>query len=162
MPACSKYSMLCGSRLSPMLKHGNISRSSINTCRPCRHSSPAATAPAGPAPIIKTSTNSGDRSITDNVWGIWPTDYTTSRQLLLAKKRHDQANRNDAQCHGQSECLQRRGFAQSEQTERQHRAQCRETHSKPCSAIFSPALFLKKNPIIDADAEEQHERQYVE
>ena len=39
-----------------MLKRGNCSRSSTNTPSPWRHSSAAATAPDGPAPIINTST----------------------------------------------------------------------------------------------------------
>src|SRR5579864_1282659 len=48
--------MLCGSRLSPIEKRGKCWRSSTNTERPARRRSAAATAPAGPAPMIATST----------------------------------------------------------------------------------------------------------
>ena len=49
------YSMLCGSRLSPMEKRGNCSRSRISTRRYLVRSIAAATEPAGPAPMIRTS-----------------------------------------------------------------------------------------------------------
>src|SRR5258708_6170426 len=48
--------MLWGSRLSPIEKRGKCWRSSTRTERPARRKSAAATAPAGPAPMIATST----------------------------------------------------------------------------------------------------------
>src|SRR5947209_20521140 len=47
--------MLLGRRLSPMTKRGNVCFSTIRTLKPSRCSKEAATAPAGPAPMISTS-----------------------------------------------------------------------------------------------------------
>src|SRR5260221_10866544 len=53
---CSSDLMQRGSRLSPMTKRGNFSRSTTRTEYPARWIIEAATEPAGPAPITKTST----------------------------------------------------------------------------------------------------------
>src|SRR5262249_2182191 len=56
-PASCRRSMQCGRRLSPMTKRGNFCFSTTSSRKPSRCNSAAAEEPAGPAPMISTSTS---------------------------------------------------------------------------------------------------------
>src|SRR5688572_13267464 len=105
--------MLCGSKLSPMLKRGNCSRSSIRTCRSCCRSNAAATDPAGPAPMMTTSTffNVSPVSQPLSYGDLKPLGRNLIVSCCNSKTGDDQTYGDCSDQHRQAESLQSRSLA---------------------------------------------------
>src|SRR4051812_38011998 len=147
MPAFSRYSMLCGSRLSPMEKRGNCSRSITSTWRPCWRSSAAATEPAGPAPTMRISAVS--ICIASDMFAFF----------IGAKTGNNQPDQRGPQQHRQAEGLQRRGRAQAQQAEGQNGIRGGHADRQPWRMIAAVRMLLHEDAVIDADTQQQHQRQ---
>src|SRR5450830_746327 len=134
--------MLCGNRLSPMEKRGNCSRSITSTACPCRRSKAAASAPAGPAPMIRTSCCSILFSV------------VIRGRYRVGKARGNEPDQGHADEHGQTKRVQGRGAAECQQAEGKQGTDGRQAHCEPGKAAVVLGRFLQENTVIDAQSQQ--------